>query len=55
MGQLHKGPEQKLTPASVQLRAFNPVGSYAIQPVWQDGHESGIYSFEYLRRVAEEK
>jgi len=28
------------------------VGGYAIQPVWADGHDSGIYSYEYLIRVA---
>jgi DUF971 family protein len=52
MGQLHKGPDQPLTPASLQLRVVNPVGAYALQPVWGDGHQSGIYSFDYLRRVA---
>ena len=28
-----------------------PVGKYALQFKWNDGHESGIYSWEYLRRV----
>jgi DUF971 family protein len=28
------------------------VGGYAIQPVWADGHNTGIYSFEYLLRIA---
>jgi DUF971 family protein len=31
------------------------VGGYAIQPVWADGHATGIFSFDYLRRVAVEK
>ena len=25
---------------------------YAVQPVWADGHATGIYSFDYLRRAA---
>jgi DUF971 family protein len=29
------------------------VGGYGIQPVWADGHDSGIYSFDYLRKLAE--
>ena len=29
------------------------VGRYALQPIWQDGHDTGIYSFELLRRLAE--
>ena len=27
------------------------VGKYALQFKWNDGHESGIYSWEYLRRL----
>ncbi len=30
-----------------------PVGKYAIKFKWTDGHESGIYSWEYLRRVCQ--
>ena len=29
-----------------------PVGKYALRFKWNDGHESGIYSWEYLRRVS---
>lgn len=49
MGNLHKGPEQGLTERSFQLKRLTNVGGYAIQPVWADGHASGIFSFEYLR------
>ena len=28
-----------------------PVGKYALRFKWTDGHESGIYSWEYLRRL----
>jgi DUF971 family protein len=28
-----------------------PVGKYAVKFKWNDGHEAGIYSWEYLRRV----
>lgn len=30
-----------------------PVGRYALQFKWNDGHTSGIYSWEYLRRLDE--
>jgi DUF971 family protein len=53
MGNLHKNPEQPLSPRAFQLVRFESVGTYAIQPVWADGHATGIYSFDYLRRVAE--
>lgn len=28
-----------------------PVGAYAIQIVWSDGHDTGIHSYESLRRL----
>jgi DUF971 family protein len=37
--------EEQLTLSDVAL-----VGHYAIQPYWADGHSSGFYSFEHLRR-----
>jgi DUF971 family protein len=54
MGKVYKNPEQKLPPAAFELVRFESVGGYAIQPVWRDGHTTGIYSFDYLRRVADE-
>jgi DUF971 family protein len=53
MGNLYKGPEQPLTPRAFELRGLSFVGSYAIQPVWADGHATGLYSFDYLKRVAD--
>ena len=53
MGNLYKNPEQPLTPAAFRLVRLERVGTYALQPVWGDGHATGIYSFEYLRRAAE--
>ena len=53
LGKLHQGPEPRLSPSSFQLKQIIPVGGYAIQPVWADGHATGIYSFEYLKRAGE--
>ncbi|MGP8198070.1 MAG: DUF971 domain-containing protein [Limisphaerales bacterium] len=53
MGNLHKGPDQPLSPRSFQLQRIEKVGGYAIQPVWADGHATGLFSFDYLRRLAE--
>ena len=52
MGHLHKGPDIPLTPQSFLLTRLERVGGYAVQPVWADGHASGLYSFDYLHRVA---
>ncbi len=53
LGNVAKGPEIPLTPQSFQLRSVIRVGTYALQPVWADGHATGIYSFDYLRHIAE--
>jgi len=53
MGNLHKGPPQALRPASFQIVHVASIGGYAVQPVWADGHNTGIYPFDYLRRMAE--
>ena len=55
MGNLYKNPAQPLTSKAFELIRFTVVGGYAIQPVWGDGHATGIYSFDYLKRVAAEK
>jgi DUF971 family protein len=52
MGNLHKGPEMPLTARSFELRRLDSVGGYGIQPIWADGHSTGIFSFDYLKRVA---
>lgn len=53
MGNVYRGPERKLQAQSFQLVRIANVGTYAIQPVWADGHATGIYSFDYLRSVAD--
>lgn len=52
LGNLYKGPERTLTPQAWAIRKLEPVGGYAVQPVWADGHATGLYTFEYLRRLA---
>ena len=51
MGNLYKGPDIPLEPESFVLRGLARVGTYAIQPTWGDGHNSGLFSFEYLQHV----
>ena len=46
-------PQMSYTEKSFQLAGFDLVGGYAIQPRWNDGHATGIYSFTYLRRLGQ--
>ena len=36
---------------SYGVKEVVPIGNYAIQPTWDDGHHTGIYTWEYLRRL----
>jgi len=42
--------KKNFTPESFVLKKYEFVGGYGIQFFWGDGHSSGIYSFQYLRK-----
>jgi DUF971 family protein len=45
------GPGQEVLQSgkkNVDIVSVEPVGSYAIQPQFSDGHNTGIYSWDYL-------
>jgi DUF971 family protein len=45
------GPGQEVLQTGkrdVSITALAPVGHYAVQPTFSDGHESGIFSWQYL-------
>lgn len=41
-----------ITESMFKITAINPVGSYGIQISWKDGHNTGIYTWEYLLQLA---
>jgi len=51
LGNLYKQPDQTLTAKAFELVKIASVGGYAVQPLWADGHNTGIYSFDYLARM----
>ncbi|MFZ2739528.1 MAG: DUF971 domain-containing protein [Burkholderiaceae bacterium] len=45
------GPGQEILQTGkreVDLSGLAPVGNYAVQPTFSDGHDSGIFSWDYL-------
>jgi DUF971 family protein len=40
--------------AATRLVGIEPVGNYAINIEWEDGHKYGIYNWHYLRVLADE-
>jgi DUF971 family protein len=50
------GPGQEVLQVGkrqVDITTLEPVGSYAVQPVFSDGHSTGIYSWDYLYELGE--
>jgi DUF971 family protein len=50
------GPGQEVLQvgkSKVEIRSLEPVGSYAVQPTFSDGHATGIFSWEYLYHLGE--
>ena len=50
------GPGQEalqLGKHEVVLRSIDPVGRYAVRLVFDDGHDTGLYTWEYLRELGE--
>jgi DUF971 family protein len=48
------GPGQEvlqLGKREVAITALDPVGNYAVQPTFSDGHNSGLYTWDYLYRL----
>lgn len=52
------GPGQEVLQTGkrdVGLVSLEPVGNYAVQPTFSDGHDSGIFSWDYLYRLGAEQ
>jgi len=50
------GPGQEVLQTgkvNVDIVALDPVGSYAVQPTFSDGHATGIYAWDYLYSLGE--
>lgn len=50
------GPDQKVLVTgkeNVQISAAEPVGRYAVRLVFDDGHDSGLFTWDYLYALGE--
>jgi DUF971 family protein len=49
----HSGLKIRYLPTGspVTAQTIQPVGNYAISIAWSDGHGTGIYRFDFLRRI----
>lgn len=53
MGNVYKNAPKPLAANAFELQSLNKVGGYALRPQWSDGHNTGLFSYDYLQRVAE--
>src|SRR3712207_817173 len=44
----------ELRDEEIEMIDVDLVGRYAVQPVWRDGHDTGLFTFRKLRGLAEE-
>lgn len=52
------GPGQEVLQTGklkVAIKAIRPVGNYALQLVFDDGHDTGLYSWDYLYQLCTEQ
>lgn len=51
--------ERTLDPQSIRadlkLEGMEAIGNYAVRLGWSDGHSSGLYTWENLRRLAQDR
>jgi DUF971 family protein len=48
----YRSPVKKMiTPEMYMIKNIETVGEYAIQITWKDGHNTGIYTYEYLQEL----
>src|SRR5579864_2187971 len=51
-GRTYSAPNANVS-MDVVPEAMDPVGKYGLKITWSDGHNLGIYTFEYLRKLCE--
>ncbi len=52
------GPGQEVLQVGkrdVEIKAIEPVGAYAVKLVFSDGHDTGLYSWDYLHELGEKQ
>jgi DUF971 family protein len=50
------GPKQIVRgKEDVKIKALEPVGNYAVRIIFDDGHDSGLYSWDFLGKLGREQ
>ena len=54
-GNVYKGEVSLETPKKYMIDGYINIGHYAIRIMWSDGHNAGIYSFDFLKNINDKK
>ena len=55
LGNITGGYVRPKDESGYQVVGLKTVGYYAVQPIWGDGHNTGIYRFELLKELGAER
>jgi DUF971 family protein len=53
----HSAAQKQIVPGKrhVKIESLEPVGNYAARLRFDDGHDTGLYSWDYLRELGQER
>jgi len=53
----HSAAQKQIVPGKRQVKivAIEPVGNYAARLIFDDGHDTGLYSWDYLRELGRDQ
>ena len=53
----HSAEQRQTVPGKIDvlITAVDPIGNYAVRLTFSDGHNTGLFSWTYLRRLGEER
>ena len=53
----HSAAQKQIVPGKrhVKIVSVEPVGNYAARIIFDDGHDTGLYSWDYLRELGREQ
>ncbi|MCO4761902.1 MAG: DUF971 domain-containing protein [Myxococcales bacterium] len=46
------GPKPPPVDVAIQIKQADPIGQYGMKLTWGDGHNTGIYTWQYLRTIS---
>ena len=51
----YRPAQKQIHPDMYKIADIKQVGGYAVQIIWKDGHNTGIYTWQNLKRLAEDE